>query len=61
MANQRFTIFDWSIYMPASIAGKETFAQLDMGARQCRVMKARAQEPGIIGERDAFGVFSKQR
>ena len=61
MADTRFTIFDWWIYMPVSINGKETFAQLDTGANRCRVTKALAQELGVRGEKDVAGVFGKQK
>lgn len=56
-----FTLFSWWIYMPVTIAGRETFAHMDTGARQCRVTKTFAQELKITGEREAFGVHGKYK
>ena len=55
-----FTLFSWWLYIPVTIAGRQTFAHLDTGARQCRVTKSLAQELKATGERDAFGVHGKQ-
>ena len=55
-----FTLFSWWLYIPVTIAGRQTFAHLDTGAWQCRVTKSLAQELKAIGERDAFGVHGKQ-
>ena len=55
-----FTLFSWWLYMPVTIAGRQTFAHLDTGARQCRVTTSLAQELKATGERDAFGVHGKQ-
>ena len=49
MSELPFTLFSWWLYMPVTIAARETFAHLDTGARQCRVTKAFAQQLKVIG------------
>lgn len=58
---EKFAIFDWWLYMPVRIAGKETFAHLDTGANQCRVTKAFAQQLKVVDEKDAGGVYGEQK
>lgn len=55
-----FTIFNWFIFMPVEINGKETFAQLDTGAQKCRVTKAFSQYLDPIGEMQVGGVHGRQ-
>ncbi len=61
MTDLRFTLFDWWLYMPVEVNGKETFAHLDTGARQCRVTEAFAQGLELKGEKDAFGAFGQYK
>ena len=60
MSELPFTLFSWWLYVPVTVAGRQAFAHLDTGARQCRVTKSLARELKITGERDAFGVHGKQ-
>ena len=61
MSELPFTLFSWWLYVPVTVAGRQTFAHLDTGARQCRVTKSLAQELKATGERDAFGVHGQQK